>query len=111
VPPKHPNSRHPFSPEDNDVESFTYWLQFADYYRWPHIQTFDSFEDLVEKLDATDFLAVHAKMMEENTRREAKVTAQWQTIACNVPRGNAFPQDYDVAVRELLDGATSTQVE
>jgi hypothetical protein len=110
VPPKHPSSAHPFSPEDDDEASFTYWLQFADLYQWPHIQTFDSLPDLIAKLDKSDFDVIHTKMMEENERREARVSAQWKQIACNIPRGNLVPQDYNVAVHELLHGATSTQV-
>ncbi len=31
------------------------WLSFSDFYHWPHVILFDSWEDLAQKLDAADF--------------------------------------------------------
>jgi hypothetical protein len=34
MPKQHPNSNHPYSPEDIiSSEAMSYWLQFADYYQ------------------------------------------------------------------------------
>ena len=43
------NTVHPYSPNSDpaDKTSEMYWLQFSDFYMWPHVQYFDNTEDLV----------------------------------------------------------------
>jgi hypothetical protein len=46
--PRHPRVTVPHDPNnDNDEEAIKYWLQLSDFYVWPHIQTYDSWEDLI----------------------------------------------------------------
>ena len=79
------NSIHPYSPNIDileDVESENYWLQFADFYDWPHIQHFDDYEHLKKLLLKTDFLSVHKNMKKELKIRENKVIKEW----CDITR-------------------------
>lgn len=69
LPTQHPRSSHPFSPEDDSVEARRYWLQFADYYRWPHVTQFSSFADLATKLRASNLTKTHQRMMAYNKER------------------------------------------
>jgi hypothetical protein len=32
---------------DKDPEAIKYWLRSSDFYAWPHIQTFNSWDDLI----------------------------------------------------------------
>jgi hypothetical protein len=46
----HPSVKIPHDPNnDNDEAALKYWLKFSDFYVWPHIQTYDSWSDLVGK--------------------------------------------------------------
>ena len=46
-----------------------YWLQFSDYYEWPHIQYFDDFNELKKKLLNSDFQSIH-KILTNNQGHE-----------------------------------------
>ena len=81
IPEKHPSSRHPHSPESNSTDAKYYWLQFADFYQWPHITYFDSVQDLFDKLDSADLDDIHRLMVQENASRERKLDETWQKIA------------------------------
>ena len=84
---QHPNSHHPYSPNTEfaeDPEAEMYWLQFSDFYDWPHIQTFDSAKDLEEKLDNLDIWDVHEKMKNAVQRRQFKVLSKWCSFLNNL---------------------------
>ena len=81
VPKPHAHNRHPHSPESSDRVAVKYWLQFADFYQWPHITTFSSWEDLHAKLDGLDFLRVHELMMARNKGTKAILESGWGDIA------------------------------
>lgn len=45
---RHPDVTVPHDPNnDRDEAAIKYWLKFSDFYVWPHIQTYDSWEDLI----------------------------------------------------------------
>ena len=68
-------------PEDQrgeeDAEAEMYWLQLSDFYDRPHVMTFDSVEDLGEKLKTADFAKIHEGMKRENRLRDAIVREKW----------------------------------
>lgn len=103
MPKQHPNSHHPFSPEDKiSPKAMAYWLQFADYYQLPHIQTFSSWPNLIEKLSSTNFKEVHDGMYRENLRRQNDLIIKWKSIFAQIdPVKRIIPQDYDTAVLQL----------
>jgi len=84
-----PNSIHPYSPNVDileDVESENYWLQFADFYDWPHIQYFDDYEHLKKLLMKTNFEAVHSAMKKELLVKKDKVVKAWCDIIRRVDK-------------------------
>jgi hypothetical protein len=57
------------------------WLQYADYYDqdWmPHIQYFDSFEDLNSMIRTTDFQKISDNMKLTNIDRKQKIYSAWR---------------------------------
>jgi hypothetical protein len=101
-PEQHPTSHHPYSPESEDSAAMEYWARMADYYRWPHIQTFDSWEELMVKLNATDFQEVHRLMLVENRARKLRIETlffEWERHIDVIPR--AIPQNYQDALKQL----------
>ena len=81
VPKKHPSSSHTQSPESLTKEAKEYWLKFADFHLWPHIQHFDNISDLVLKLEKSDFYQIHKAMVAENEKRMTALDQSWRTIA------------------------------
>ena len=76
-------SIHPYSPNVDmwkDAESESYWLQFADFYDWPHIQYFDNYQHLKSLLTNSKFTDIHQSMVKELSVRKHEVTTEW----CNV---------------------------
>jgi hypothetical protein len=111
MPQQHPNSHHPYSPEDVvSTDAMRYWLQFADYYQLPHIQTFSSWTDLIVKLSKTNFQNVHEKMRNENLRRKADLIEKWKSIFDQIdPNQRLISEDYDAAIKQLWN-TTQLQV-
>ena len=73
-------SPHPYSPNleyDEDVEAEIYWLQMSDFYDWPHIQLFDSYEHLKVMLAQANFQDIHMKMREEVELRGLELNRKW----------------------------------
>lgn len=101
---RHPNSRHTLDPEESTFESFSYWVNFADYYRWPHITYFDSFEELAENLSSTNFEEIRSKMMLENNQRLVDTTEKYKNIIEKVrtTSGRQVPQGrYEDTLQQL----------
>ena len=104
LPPQHPKSTHQFSPEDESVAARRYWLQMADFYRWPHVTQFSSFADLTAKLFAADFAEIHQRMMTHNAKRLKASWRGWQWVFSRVRRGGSqreVPRDYTIGMRAL----------
>lgn len=41
----------PYDPNnEKDEDAIRYWVSYADYYQWPYIPTFDSWDDLIGAL-------------------------------------------------------------
>ena len=57
-----------------------YWLQFADFYHWPHIQLFDDFQHLKQLILEADFQSIHENMKAENVIRNNQAERKW----CNI---------------------------
>ena len=71
------------NPKDDDEASLKHWLQFADYYQWPHIEYYKSVGDLVKKLasmETGDFEAISNKMKKENANVKKYILEKWTDI-------------------------------
>jgi hypothetical protein len=79
--PKPKNPIYPHSPNDlHSLEAIKFWLAKSDFYMWPHITPFDSWEDLLVKLEAADLNAISALMRAENKRVMTKLKADWMSF-------------------------------
>lgn len=63
--------------EYDDPEALRWWMRYWDCYTLPHIQQFESLEDLEHKLRSLDLFAISKAMHEENTRRKLTIQASW----------------------------------
>ena len=78
---------HPYSPNVemvDDPESEMYWMQFADFYDWPHIQHFDTYDHLAELLSKVDLNAIHQKMKQEVALKKLRVSKSWCDISSKI---------------------------
>jgi len=108
--PRHPSV--PASvPDPNDQANeagLAYWLKFADFYEWPHIDTFDSWDELLTKIKAADLNAVSAKMAAHNTQMKDGLLGDWNAafhrMFNGVPPARTKPRplqpNFDVAMKE-----------
>ena len=87
--PPRASTTHPFSPEDTTSEAVKYWLQFADMYQLPHIQYFNTYQELERLLEDTNFFEVHKKMKLYNNQRRQAIRAKIHDIARSCSKGQA----------------------
>lgn len=102
IPDPHPFTRHMYSPESNDTRSTQYWMQFADYYQWPHITQFSSWEDLMSKLQSTDFTQVNKGMVAHNRVRQRVLQCKWRNILSGIRKDCTVPRSYKSALNDLF---------
>ena len=77
------NMIHPYSPNIDflkDAESEMYWLQFSDYYEWPHIQLFDNYPHLKQMLLNSNFESIRSLMKQELEPKKVTTVNTW----CNI---------------------------
>ncbi|KAK2144348.1 hypothetical protein LSH36_766g03157 [Paralvinella palmiformis] len=75
---------------DYDEESVKYWLQFADFYRWPHIVYFDSVDDLVKKLHTVNLTEISENMKEHNVKAHDYIKRTWSRILLKLTEGEHY---------------------
>jgi hypothetical protein len=64
-----------------DAAAVLEWLTLSDFYQWPHIQTFDTWDELFAKLaDKGLLLRMSEKMGEFNVLEEARIRQDWMRI-------------------------------
>lgn len=65
---------------DLDESAFKHWVAYADFYQWPHIIQFDSWEDLVVKIGRTDWTAISFNMQQFHKTMLLDTMKKWRTI-------------------------------
>ena len=90
-PPRHPNSKHPYSPEDSSSEASEYWLKFASFYTPCSIQ-FNSYPHLVQLMKSTNLSSVYE--CNKNVRQYILKhnREQWMNLFSQIERGRRFPK-------------------
>ena len=96
-----PKSTHPYNPNVEGGEDEDYWIQFSDFYQWPHITYFSDMEDLERKLSNADFEEIHKLMMREVRRKQDALRDTWCRALKGVESGRKVPSDYSSAIRQL----------
>jgi len=104
---KHPNSTSSMIYDPNNELSYDAvleWIELADFYQWPHIVRFNSWEDLFEKLCSTDLLRVSQAMAEYNKEEEARIERTWfgvvNKISVHQDDKEPLPSSLDAALRQ-----------
>ena len=92
------STTHPFSPNSDEYSALKYWLQFSDYYVWPFVTAFDSFEDLIEKLKAADLPRISRKMKAHNLVKEADLLNNWCRLTKAIAKSPRTPASYEEAL-------------
>ena len=108
----HPSSTHPYSPNvdmTEDPEAESYWLQFADFFYWPHVTYFDDFKDLERKLENANFNKIHDLMVDEVERKKKEMLGNLCRASKKIQSRRVVPQDYNVAIQQLY-GVLKLQV-
>ena len=80
---------------DLDRRAVRYWLNFSDFYQWPHITYFESTDDLIEKLRSTNFLALSKKMKRYNKQVGNSLLKKWNGILNTIKRYSKKFQTFD----------------
>jgi hypothetical protein len=84
--PRHAEADEPFDPNDETSrEAVAWWLQWADYYVFPHVILFDSWEDLARKLQGADLAAVSRAMLAHARAQEAELAQLWAGVLRGIP--------------------------
>jgi len=68
------------NPNSETKESFEDWNQFSDCYNFPHVQLYDSAEDLIRRLQTVEFFDISAKMQAFNRKQKAQLKERWSEI-------------------------------
>ncbi|KAL9645632.1 hypothetical protein ABK040_015847 [Willaertia magna] len=70
-----------YDPNSNDFDNLNYWLEFADYFVFPHLITFDSWEDLIDKIqNKVNLREVSEKMKQFNIMQKEQLKDTWARI-------------------------------
>ena len=78
---KHEESLQEFDPnEDTEYSSLMVWLGYSDFYTFPHVILFDSWEDAVDKLNSANLHDVSKKMREYVLALEQQVVLKWDSV-------------------------------
>jgi hypothetical protein len=88
------------SPNSDSDEAYQYWLQLADFYTWPHVTIFNSFDELFRKLKLLDLNVISEKMSKFNKIKEANMLANWCQILKKQDTNQAkIPNSYKGALK------------
>ena len=80
------NSSHPYSPNSDE-----YSVRFADYYLWPFVTVFDSYEDLTQKLKTADLPGISMKMKAHNLAKETGLFNNWCQLTKSIVKSPRTP--------------------
>lgn len=73
----------PYDPNDyKDIAGIRHWLQYADFYSefMPHINYFNSIEELNDMIEKVDLSVTSQKMREKNIERKEYVYKSWEEV-------------------------------
>lgn len=79
--PPHPTQMDVPNPNDEcSKSSIEHWLKFADFYNWPHIILYESFDDLISKMESTNYEEVSSKMASHNKEAKKDIVQRWKEV-------------------------------
>lgn len=76
---QHSASHVPHDPNNEfDQEAIKYWISYADFYQWPHITQFGSWDELLQKMRAADLKEISKAMFAHNLKMKKDLVDSWQ---------------------------------
>eukprot|EP01080_Neovahlkampfia_damariscottae_P007290 gene7290-11609_t len=102
--PKDKCSKIKYDPnQETSRESMDYWWQYADFYQFPHITYFDSFEEIPAILEKMNFKQISDNMKAHNVKTLAALKKKWIDQFNNSLKGQKgkkdVPKNYDEAMK------------
>ena len=97
-PPKHPNSKHSYSPEDYSKEATEYWLQFASYYT-PCSIVFNNIPHLVQLMKSTNYSHVYECNLEYRKHIINHNKAQWNKLFQRIEVNRVMPNSLSQSLK------------
>ena len=95
----HPDTPHRGTDPNKltDPNSMRHWLNFSDFYSWPHIQYFDDWEDLFVKISSADFDGISRDMMLFTKSKSKQIRKTWMDVLRRAFQGSeVYPKsDFD----------------
>jgi hypothetical protein len=89
---------------DFDKDAIFEWLKLSDFYVWPHITLFSSFEHLMQLLQTTDLKAISTKMKVFNEKEVSANKQTWEKFLGKVRQGRATRiKELPYKVNQALD--------
>ena len=88
--PRAPGASHRHDPNDEfDIKAIAFWIKYADFYEWPHIKTFTSFDDLVAQLTdpSLDLRGISQRVIAYNEEMVRDLKGEWRAIFAKMFRG------------------------
>ena len=98
LPDMHNASKHKISPENRSEVAQKYWLQYADLYQFPHIQYFDSFDELEALILQADLHSIHRNMKLYNSKKRDYLSRQLSALVQKLPPKGTIPATWEEAI-------------
>ena len=99
MPDKHPDSRHPFSPEDNSTEARYYWTQFA-YFFTPCTTTFDSLEDIPRIVQNMNYEELYRCNLQYNEVMKVHNRRVWSSLIDSIDH-RQMANEFDAVLKTV----------
>ena len=107
----------PISASESSFEAFTFWLEKADFFQWPHFIVFDSFQHLknllYDKLKyPDDYIAISNRMKKYNQLKMQLVKQKLseQLLSIQMHETPKLPiASYQSALKQILN-VTNLQI-
>lgn len=98
------DSEEPFDPNDEfNKEAVSHWLSYSDFYHFPHIILFDSWQDAVDKLAAADLEDISRKMLQHSKAVEQELVTTWGKIFKDISKVQSRKPLSDVSYHERMN--------
>jgi hypothetical protein len=120
--PRHSNYSNTMKSDPNNEfsrEAVLEWIKLADFYQWPHIQQFDTWEELYTMLYSTaDFPAISRAMHTHNVAEAVEVRERWKRNLVRIQQAKVEREalvyhppheTVDEALKELYGYTLSTE--
>ena len=94
----HLSTIHKYSPNSDSTIPLQYWLKYSDYFQWPFVTVFRSWEDLLEKLNTLNLTLISENMRWFNGLREADLLENWCKVIKKLNK-TQMPSSYEESLK------------